>query len=48
MTTGGIGVWHQKSAALRDFTTFNTGQKSMKLLIPAEADQEFYRIDPLP
>jgi hypothetical protein len=48
MTTGGIGVWHQKSAVLRDFRTVNTGQKSMGLLIPAEADQEFYRIDLLP
>ncbi|MEY4327288.1 MAG: hypothetical protein RIS24_3459 [Verrucomicrobiota bacterium] len=48
MTTGEIGVWHQKSAALRDFRTVNTGQKSMELLIPAEADQEFYRIDLLP
>lgn len=49
ITTQGTNRWVlQKSAALKDFTPVNNGQGSMELLLPAAADQEFYRIDPLP
>jgi len=38
----------RRGATLDQLTPVNTGQGSLELILPADADQEFYRVDPLP
>lgn len=38
----------RRGATLDQLTPVNTGQGSLELILPADADQGFYRIDPLP
>jgi len=38
----------RRGATLGNLAPVNTGQGSIELILPADADQEFYRIDPLP
>ena len=47
--TEGTNRWVlRRGATLDQWAPVNTGQGSVELLLPMEAEQEFYRIDPLP